>query len=72
MKYNNDTLLCSCDVYFQTCDEEEYLIPRPLADRYQLKFYPSVFDPPDCQLAKISLLNQSFPSLITEPNGTVE
>jgi hypothetical protein len=37
-------------------------------DQYQV-FFPSVFDPTDCQLAKLGLLNFCFTSLAKEENG---
>ncbi|XP_055995185.1 AP-5 complex subunit beta-1-like isoform X2 [Ostrea edulis] len=37
-------------------------------DQHQVLF-PSVFDPIDCQLAKLGLLNFCFPSLVKEDNG---
>ncbi|XP_062577732.1 AP-5 complex subunit beta-1-like [Saccostrea cucullata] len=40
-----------------------------IQDNQQLVFFPSVFDPIDCQLAKLGLLNFCFPSLIKEDNG---
>lgn len=40
-----------------------------IKDDQQLVFFPSAFDPIDCQLAKLALLNFCFPSLVKEENG---
>ncbi|XP_021368657.1 AP-5 complex subunit beta-1-like [Mizuhopecten yessoensis] len=52
-----------------SCDEGTYLLPTVMAERYRLCFFPSVFDPPDCQLAKLCLFNLCFPPLPEEPSG---
>ncbi|XP_033750393.1 AP-5 complex subunit beta-1-like [Pecten maximus] len=52
-----------------SCDEGTYLLPTAMADKYRLCFFPSVFDPPDCQLAKLCLFNLCFSPLPEEPSG---
>lgn len=37
--------------------------------KYQLNFYPRVFDPVDCQLSKLQLLNACIPPLSELPSG---
>lgn len=50
-----------------TLDDQEACIGIP--DDQPLVFFPSAFDPIDCQLAKLELLNFCFPSLVKEENG---
>lgn len=38
-------------------------------ENHPLKFYPSVFDPLDCQLAKLCMFNLCFEPLTTKPSG---
>lgn len=52
-----------------SCEEGNYLLPKVLAQAYRLQLYPSVFDPPDCQLAKLCLFNLCFPPLPEKPSG---
>ncbi|XP_060063684.1 AP-5 complex subunit beta-1-like [Ylistrum balloti] len=52
-----------------SCDEGSYLLPAVMAEKYRLCFFPSVFDPPDCQLAKLCLFNLCFSPLPEEPSG---
>ncbi|XP_069138072.1 AP-5 complex subunit beta-1-like [Argopecten irradians] len=52
-----------------SCDEGTYLLPSAMAEKYRLCFFPSVFDPPDCQLAKLCLFNLCFLPLPVEPSG---
>lgn len=57
--YEQVTLL-NPDVSVGICDDQHQVL------------FPSVFDPIDCQLAKLGLLNFCFPSLVKEDNGKFE
>ena len=52
----------------QRCDDGDVLLTPEMSSKFQLKFYPSVFDPPDCHLSRIGLLNICFEPMAFEPN----